>query len=72
MYSGCTIVNTQKINVVNDSFQKAPDQSDIGENNYYTDDLKNHLESIWFTYIGTFKVDEIYQYKGNGRNYHVG
>jgi len=45
-------------------FKKHPTKVISVENNYYTDDIKDYLEPLGFSYIGTFKVDEIYLHKG--------
>lgn len=41
-------------------FRKHPTKVISVENNYYTDDIREYLESQGFSYAGTFKVDEIY------------
>lgn len=46
-------------------FEKTPIKTISVENNYYTDSIRNFLESKGFIYVGTFKVDEIYIYGGS-------
>lgn len=45
-------------------FDKTPVKTISVENNYYTRDIRDYLESQGFVYVGTFKIDEIYWYGG--------
>ena len=47
------------------NFEKLPVKVISVENNYYTRDIRTHLESCGFLYLGTFKIDEIYLYGGD-------
>ena len=47
------------------NFDKLPVKIISVENNYYTRDIRNHLESCGFLYLGTFKIDEIYLFGGD-------
>lgn len=46
-------------------FSRFPTKVVSVENNYYTPEIRSHLESQGFFYLGTFKVDEIYLHGGN-------
>lgn len=45
-------------------YDKYPISAISVENNYYTDSIKNFLESQGYIYVGTFKVDEVYLFGG--------
>jgi len=47
------------------NFDETPVRVISVENNYFTRDIRNYLESQGFIYLGTFRVDEIYLYGGN-------
>lgn len=46
-------------------FERTPVRAISVENNYYTRDIRDYLESQGFIYLGTFRVDEIYLFGGN-------
>lgn len=50
------------------NFTQTPVRVISVENNYYTNTIKQYLESQGFIYIGTFKVDEIYLFGGPSLN----
>jgi FkbM family methyltransferase len=47
-------------------FDKTPVRVISVENNYFTTDIRRYLEGQGYFYLGTFRVDEIYVYGGNG------
>ncbi len=45
-------------------FRALPVRAVSVENNYYSPAIRQYMEGQGFTYIGTFKVDEIYLFDG--------